>query len=70
MNMFSHHSQVHPEGKFVVDVDKNIDINDVSITVVLIVWMVTCQEYLNSFAVVIFTVAKQNNKKRIYCQAA
>lgn len=22
--------QVHPEGKFVVDVDKNIDINDVS----------------------------------------
>lgn len=23
--------QVHPEGKFVVDVDKNIDINDVSI---------------------------------------
>ena len=25
--------QVHPEGKFVVDVDKNIDINDVSIIV-------------------------------------
>lgn len=24
--------QVHPEGKFVVDVDKNIDINDVSAT--------------------------------------
>lgn len=24
--------QVHPEGKFVVDVDKNIDINDVSVT--------------------------------------
>lgn len=23
--------QVHPEGKFVVDVDKNIDINDVSV---------------------------------------
>jgi len=22
--------KVHPEGKFVVDVDKNIDINDVS----------------------------------------
>ena len=22
--------QVHPEGKFVVDVDKNIDINDVT----------------------------------------
>lgn len=29
--MCFHHSQVHPEGKFVVDVDKNIDINDVSI---------------------------------------
>lgn len=28
--------QVHPEGKFVVDVDKNIDINDVSIVIVLI----------------------------------
>lgn len=27
--------QVHPEGKFVVDVDKNIDINDVS---VLVLW--------------------------------
>lgn len=27
--------QVHPEGKFVVDVDKNIDINDVS---VLVMW--------------------------------
>ena len=23
-------SQVHPEGKFVVDLDKNIDINDVT----------------------------------------
>lgn len=29
--MSAHHFQVHPEGKFVVDVDKNIDINDVSI---------------------------------------
>lgn len=29
--MSVHHFQVHPEGKFVVDVDKNIDINDVSI---------------------------------------
>lgn len=27
--------QVHPEGKFVVDVDKNIDINDVSELVML-----------------------------------
>lgn len=30
MNLSSHCCQVHPEGKFVVDVDKNIDINDVS----------------------------------------
>lgn len=36
MNMFFfNHSQVHPEGKFVVDVDKNIDINDVSIRVII-----------------------------------
>lgn len=28
----SNYFQVHPEGKFVVDVDKNIDINDVSIS--------------------------------------
>lgn len=27
--------QVHPEGKFVVDVDKNIDINDVSVCSVI-----------------------------------
>jgi len=25
-----HFNQVHPEGKFVVDLDKNIDINDVT----------------------------------------
>lgn len=35
--------QVHPEGKFVVDVDKNIDINDVSIIVVLMLIMVAWQ---------------------------
>lgn len=29
--------KVHPEGKFVVDVDKNIDINDVSVVVVILV---------------------------------
>ena len=33
--LFFNHSQVHPEGKFVVDVDKNIDINDVSIRVII-----------------------------------
>lgn len=33
------HFQVHPEGKFVVDVDKNIDINDVSIIVVVVLIM-------------------------------
>lgn len=32
--MFFNCCQVHPEGKFVVDVDKNIDINDVSISCV------------------------------------
>lgn len=49
------HSQVHPEGKFVVDVDKNIDINDVSIIDVLCL-----SELLNTVAV--FTVTKQINK--------
>lgn len=37
--MSPHHFQVHPEGKFVVDVDKNIDINDVSIIVVIIIML-------------------------------
>lgn len=32
-NISPYDFQVHPEGKFVVDVDKNIDINDVSILV-------------------------------------
>lgn len=41
--MSSHHFQVHPEGKFVVDVDKNIDINDVSIIVFVILVMVASQ---------------------------
>lgn len=30
--------QVHPEGKFVVDVDKNIDINDVSMETLLFIF--------------------------------
>lgn len=38
MNLPSHYFQVHPEGKFVVDVDKNIDINDVSILSVFFAW--------------------------------
>ena len=28
--LFAFTNQVHPEGKFVVDLDKNIDINDVT----------------------------------------
>lgn len=32
LNSLCNYFQVHPEGKFVVDVDKNIDINDVSIS--------------------------------------
>lgn len=35
-------TQVHPEGKFVVDVDKNIDINDVSFWIFLILLMQNC----------------------------
>lgn len=34
IHRLSNYFQVHPEGKFVVDVDKNIDINDVSILVI------------------------------------
>ena len=30
INILVFHLQVHPEGKFVVDLDKNIDINDVT----------------------------------------
>lgn len=36
---FVYYFQVHPEGKFVVDVDKNIDINDVSIVVISVLLM-------------------------------
>ncbi len=37
------HFQVHPEGKFVVDVDKNIDINDVSVKVFVILIVVVSE---------------------------
>ena len=36
MNLPLQSTQVHPEGKFVVDVDKNIDINDVSIVAIIV----------------------------------
>lgn len=39
INTLSNYFQVHPEGKFVVDVDKNIDINDVSI-IVIFTWCI------------------------------
>lgn len=41
--MSVHHFQVHPEGKFVVDVDKNIDINDVSIIKAESICNIYCQ---------------------------
>lgn len=67
--MSPHHFQVHPEGKFVVDVDKNIDINDVSI-VVVVVLLIIVAKYLHSFPIVVFIrtrFSEQNICKKKHC---
>lgn len=64
VHILSNYFQVHPEGKFVVDVDKNIDINDVS-AIVIFTWCITISKIVKYKEVQYFTFSN-NEKHGIY----
>lgn len=64
VHILSKYFQVHPEGKFVVDVDKNIDINDVSV-IVIFAWCITISKMVEYKEVQYFTFSN-NEKHGIY----